>query len=270
MITCKSCPRGHGEMPLKKINKNITFRGVQIAFEKKSYVCPVCRLQASNVKQAGITQRAIADSYRKTTGLMTGSEIREIRKKHGLTQKALADKMGVGIASIKRWEGSIIQSRSMDKALCTVLFDQEHENKYTGNRKFSITRIKLVIKKLEYLLEQKLLLKRDKQLFAAKYLWYSDMMAYRDTGKSMTGATYSKLPLGPQMNNYKELIDLIKKADETMAESFTPEEKKILIKISEIFTDPQKVYAASQSEIIWKRRVLGEIIPYSDSWELMI
>lgn len=138
MIIIKTCPNGHGKMLLKKINKNIIFRGVEITFEKESYVCPVCGLEANTLKQAGITQRAIADSYRKAVGLLTGNEIQEMRKTLGLTQKALADKMTIGIASIKRWEGSIIQSESMDKILRMAFRNCDNQDSYPaiGNLQF--------------------------------------------------------------------------------------------------------------------------------------
>ena len=58
----------------------------------------------------------------------------------------------------------------------------------------------------------------DKLLYAAKYLWYADMIAFRETGQGMTGATYAALPHGPQLNNYTELIPLIREADENKAD----------------------------------------------------
>ena len=125
-------------MPIKRFNKNITFRCIEISFEKESYVCPVCGLEANTLKQAGITQRAIANSYRKAVGLLTGNEILEMRKNLDLTQKALADKMTIGIVSIKRWEGSIIQSQSMDKILRMTFTNSDNENNYPpiGNIQF--------------------------------------------------------------------------------------------------------------------------------------
>lgn len=33
-------------------------------------------------------------------------------------------------------------------------------------------------------------------LYAAKYLWYADMVAFRDLGRSITGASYAALPMG--------------------------------------------------------------------------
>ena len=58
----------------------------------------------------------MSDAYRSKVGLLSGSEIKQFRKKFNLTQESLAKKMTVGVASIKRWEGGIIQSKSMDNA----------------------------------------------------------------------------------------------------------------------------------------------------------
>ena len=53
----------------------------------------------------------------------------------------------------------------------------------------------------------------DRLLYAAKYLWYANMVAFRETGQGiMTGATYAALPYGPQLNNYADLVDLIREA----------------------------------------------------------
>lgn len=73
-----------------------------------------------------------------------------------------------------------------------------------------------------------LLRKTDKMLYAAKYFWYADILAFRDLGTSMTGAGYAALPLGPQLNNYRDLVEEIRKADETQAEPLTKEELQII------------------------------------------
>ncbi len=55
-----------------------------------------------------ILEKAISEAYRKAVNLLTGEEIVEKRKKLNLTQEALAKRMNVGIASIKRWEGGTV------------------------------------------------------------------------------------------------------------------------------------------------------------------
>lgn len=255
-------------MPLKTIDKSMTFREVDISYRATCFVCPKCSLELVSLEHAGEIQKIIADAYRKEVGLLTGEEIKEYRKKFGLTQEALANEMTVGIASIKRWEGGIIQSKAMDKALHNAFWDRKRKDDFTGCRDFSIPRVKLVLKHLEEKLKLKLLKKGDKFLYAAKYLWYSDMIAHRELNKSMTGATYAALPLGPQLNNYRDLIDEIKQSDENEAEHLTVEEMNILNRIAKTFPEEAMIFDASHREIIWKNKSTGQIIPYSESSEL--
>jgi len=262
------CPRGHKNMVVKKTEKSIPFRNTRVSLSVEQYVCPECGEEAGTVEQTATIQKSIADAYRKSVGLLTGKEIVEGRKRMKLTQEDMAKKMSVGIASIKRWEGSSIQSRSMDQALRMALRGQSVGDSCTGNRIISIPRIKLVLNEMETFLGRKLLKKNDKMLFAAKYLWYADMVAHRETGQSMTGATYAALPLGPQLNNYRDLIDDIIKVDASAAESLSSEEKKLLARLAMKFPREQMVYAAAHREPAWKNKPKGAIIPYTDSGEL--
>jgi putative zinc finger/helix-turn-helix YgiT family protein len=257
------CPKGHGELKEKELQKKTTFRGVEVALRTKALVCPVCGLEAGTVPSAGLIQRALADEYRKKTGLLSGNEIRTLRKARGLSQDLLAERMGVGVASVKRWETGMIQTRSMDQALRTHLCDT-----LSGNRELSIPRIKLVIRAIEPALGRRLLKKNDKMLYAAKYLWYADMLAFRTLGKSMTGAAYAALPYGPQLNNYRDLIEEIMSADETNAEPLSGEELRIIERIVKKFPREQMAYDAAHREKVWKDRATGTLIPYSAASEI--
>lgn len=262
------CPNGHGKMVIEKLDKSVNFRDVEIAFQTEHNVCPVCGIEAGTTNQTAATQREISDAYRKVVNLLTGKEIREGRKKLKLSQDALAKRMNVGIASIKRWEGGLIQTRAMDRALRLAFQGQIVGDNYTGNQTFSIPRIKLVMRQFESILGRKILKKRDKMLFAAKYLWYADMVAFRESGKSMTGSTYAALPYGPQLNNYRDLIDEIRSADESSAEPLTSEEKRFITRIARTFSQDQMIYDAAHRETIWEKKTPGAIIPYSDSANL--
>lgn len=262
------CPKGHGKMVVRKTAEKIDFRGVSIKCPVEQYICRVCGTKAGTAEQTDTIQKTIANVYRRAVNLLTGEEIVEKRKRLSLTQVGLAKRMNVGIASIKRWEGGTIQSKSMDHALRIALGGQSIGDSCTGNRTFSIPRIKLAVKEFESILGKHILKKNDKMLFAAKYLWYADMVAHRETGESMTGATYAKLPYGPQLNNYKDLIEDIMKADETKAEPLTPEEKRIITRIALKFPEERMAYDAAHKEKIWKKQPNGAIIPYTDSAEL--
>ena len=104
-----------------------------------------------------------------------------------------------------------------------------------GIATFSIPRIRLVLAAFETVLKKDLLIEGDRMLYSAKYLWYADMLSYRNSGRSMTGATYAALPLGPQLNNYKVLIKDIMNADVKAEEALTKEELTIISKIAAAF-----------------------------------
>jgi putative zinc finger/helix-turn-helix YgiT family protein len=263
-----NCPNGHGNMSIIKSDRTIKFRGKHITFPINHYICPVCGIEAGSIEQTAATQRAISDAFRKASGLLTGEEIREGRKRLGLTQETFAKKMNVGIASIKRWEGGLIQTKSMDKFLRTALRGSQPGDNYTGNRQFSIQRTKLVLRQFESALNRMLLKKNDKMLYASKYLWYADMVAFRELGEGMTGSTYAALPMGPQLDNYRDLIDEIKTANETDAEPLTPEEKKIVTRVAHAFPRNALVYSAAHKERIFTRKKTGDRLLYSDSSEL--
>lgn len=59
--------------------------------------------------------RKLADAYRRAHRLLTSEEIRSRRSSLRMTQKAFAIYLGVGEASIKRWELGAIQDESMDR-----------------------------------------------------------------------------------------------------------------------------------------------------------
>jgi putative zinc finger/helix-turn-helix YgiT family protein len=263
-----SCPNGHGKMKIIRTEEKMKFRGVGIHIPVEQYSCPVCGIKAGTIRQSSTIQKAISDAYRNAMNLITGKEIVEGRKKMNLSQEALAKRMSVGIASIKRWESGTIQSKSMDWALRMALRGETSGDVCMGNREFSMARIKLVLKQFEAVLAKKILKKSDKMLFAAKYLWYGDMIAYRELGESITGATYAALPYGPQLNNYRDLIDDIMKADESKAEPLSPEEKKIINRIAMRFPKERMVYDAAHREAIWKNQPNGATIPYSGSSQL--
>ena len=261
------CPKGHGPMDLRTSKKELTFKGVDINIETEAYLCLECGLEAGTLQSAGALQLTIADAYRTKQNLLTSTEIKEFRKSHNLTQAQLADSMNVGIASIKRWESGTVQSASMDRAL-RMQFQGLQAEDYCGNREISLPRIKLVIRQLEKLSGRKLLKKKDKFLHLAKYLWYADFVCFRQTGRGLTGASYAAITYGPQLNNYRDLVDPIRESDETQAEALTEIELKILKQVVEKFPEEQIVYAAAHREKVWQETQIGALISYTRSHEL--
>jgi putative zinc finger/helix-turn-helix YgiT family protein len=76
----------------------------------------------------------LSDALRQQAGLLTPSQIRQGRERHGLTQKGLAAALKISESTVSRWEtGAQIQQRSMD-LLLRAFFDLEALRRYCGIR----------------------------------------------------------------------------------------------------------------------------------------
>lgn len=259
------CPNNHGKMIRKEMRKKAVLRDIPVSVKVEEYLCEICGFEAGTPEQTTIIKRKLCDAYREKVGLLSGEQIRRLRSKLNLSQKALAESLGVGIASVKRWETGSIQNVSMDKSLRNILNAVKPGNDHSGNQLFSIPRVKKVILEFEKYLGKKLLIKNDKLLFTAKYLWYADMLSFRELGKSITGSSYAALPYGPQLNNYSDLIDEIIHANVSDAKALTNDELKIIQRIAIKFPNKYDVYRAAHNEMVWKQKAIGMPIPYTDS-----
>lgn len=86
----------------------VTVTGVQ---------CDRCGYQAILNSQSSDFTRAVSDAYRREHGLLVGDEIRDLRTRLGMNQVEFADYLGVGSASVKRWESGQIQDKAMDNLI---------------------------------------------------------------------------------------------------------------------------------------------------------
>jgi putative zinc finger/helix-turn-helix YgiT family protein len=81
-------------------------------------VCDSCGYKTIDNRQSGAFTKAVSDAYKTAHGLLTGSELRDRRADWlKMSQQAFADYLGVGLASIKRWESGQIQDRAMDELI---------------------------------------------------------------------------------------------------------------------------------------------------------
>lgn len=265
------CPNNHGKMELKRLTKEVQFRGRLVKYRPEHFVCRSCGLVADDLKLAASNQKALSDAYRRTIGLLSGEEIVEGRKKLGWNQEQLAKAASVGIASVKRWEGGLIQTKSMDAILRRALTGKETlRDTYTGNRgRVSLPRIKLVLGEFGKVLGRKILRSSNTGvLYAGKYLFYADMIAFREVGQSMTGSSYAAMPHGPQLDNYRELVESIQAADERDADPLTDQEKRIISRIAKAFPYDQAIYGAVHKEKVVKNKKPGEHIVYTEAERL--
>jgi putative zinc finger/helix-turn-helix YgiT family protein len=80
-------------------------------------VCSECGFSTISNKQSGRFTQAVSDAYRSAHGLLTGDDLRELRSGLDMSQLEFAEYIGVGVASVKRWECGQIQDKAMDQLI---------------------------------------------------------------------------------------------------------------------------------------------------------
>lgn len=99
------------------------FKGELLDVHTPALACSKCGWLTVDLDQAEELRRRTADAYRKKHGLLTSDAIKAIRKVLGKNQCEFADFLGVGEASVKRWETWLVQEKGNDE-LIRLKFDQ--------------------------------------------------------------------------------------------------------------------------------------------------
>lgn len=96
----------------------------EFVHDGRSYTVTVPSLRTYRCRNCGDVvldieaDEQITRTFRRQAGLLTPEEIRQNRKKLGLTQEELAERLCVAEATLSRWEnGWQIQQRSLDKLM---------------------------------------------------------------------------------------------------------------------------------------------------------
>ena len=114
-VFCDNCEKIYPCEPVNEYTLNI--RGDKITIPVRMYKCSNC----GDIFNADDFQEDIYDKayriYRDKHGMIQPEEIKKLRKKYHLTQQELSDILGIGIASINRYENGSLQEKSHDNLL---------------------------------------------------------------------------------------------------------------------------------------------------------
>ena len=80
-------------------------------------VCQNCGFATITNKQSGKFTQAVSDAYRRAHGLLTTADLQGLRKRYEMSQIEFAHYLGVGEASVKRWESGQVQDKAMDELI---------------------------------------------------------------------------------------------------------------------------------------------------------
>jgi HTH-type transcriptional regulator/antitoxin MqsA len=115
--TCPVC--GKGTLNKELVEERFEYKDQSISIPNYLvYKCDACKetiVDKGTLKSSG---KLLKNFKCKVDGLLTGDEIKEIRKKLNLTQEQMSEILGGGLKSFARYEsGQVCQSRAMDNLL---------------------------------------------------------------------------------------------------------------------------------------------------------
>ena len=111
------CPNCEKVSPLEIIRKveEFNIRGEMIVVEVEYYHCQECGEDFENSKTTIDPYTTAYREYRIKKGMLQPEEIRKLRNQRGLTQKEFSDLLGIGIATLNRYENGGLQSEAHDR-----------------------------------------------------------------------------------------------------------------------------------------------------------
>jgi len=117
---CDICDKDVEYIIVEKERTMIANNGKPFTFKCKETYCKHC---GNFVAPASVTDEnlfAMHEAHKKALGLLTGIEIKEIRKKLGFSQTKFAKLIGVGEKNIARYENGERQIKAIDDAIRRV------------------------------------------------------------------------------------------------------------------------------------------------------
>ncbi|MCX5993872.1 MAG: DUF4065 domain-containing protein [Chloroflexi bacterium] len=239
-ISCPTCDETK-MLKMIKSTKEISVRNDKITVEVEYYQCIACGEEFLVPQPENDPFVKAYRKYRQKHMLLQPEEIKAFRRKYKLTQGELADLLGLGGATLSRYETGKIQDESHDTLLRLVLNPENLQGLITASpgilseeKKLKILNVmkeseepridmleRFVIRNFsDYPADELSGFKRfdrDKFLNAILYfcsgdgesktklnklLFYADFQHFKEYTNSITGAQYARVPFGPAPNGY--------------------------------------------------------------------
>jgi len=113
---CAIC--GEGKLRVQSGVNPVEYKGVTAALENLFSVCNVCGSEQADADQLRHNKRRMIAFKKNVDGLLTGTEVRDIRERLGINQQQAALIFGGGPVAFSKYENDdVAQSDAMDKLL---------------------------------------------------------------------------------------------------------------------------------------------------------
>jgi putative zinc finger/helix-turn-helix YgiT family protein len=238
------CPNCEKESPLLIVRKAEDFnvRGEVISVEVEFYRCQECGEEFENSKTAIDPYEIAYREYRTRKGLLQPEDIREFRIKRSFTQKEFSDLLGIGIATLNRYENGALQSEAHDRVIKLVMEPRNFSSLISNSQGIlSDSKKQKIISQLAEETEVSWL-ENTKEVFGnynadlysgykkfdlskffeaikffcyqeriyktklMKLLFYADFGHFKKYSVSITGARYARLPYGPVPDQFEKWL----------------------------------------------------------------
>lgn len=131
---CPSCEEYTGAtLGVEKEVYNV--RGEPIEVEAEIAICQKCGEKIFDEERDSRNLEKVYTNYRKVHNLLSPDEIRAIREKYGLSQRALSRLLGWGEITIHRYENGAIQDNVHNSTLRLIQDPQNVQKLFQANRK---------------------------------------------------------------------------------------------------------------------------------------
>ncbi len=218
--------------------ETIAVKGEPNQVETAHYQCLECGTQFPD--PAFDPQAAALREYRARRGMLQPEQIRAFRAQYGLSQRELSGLLGLGGATLSRYENGALQDDAHDRLLCLArqpenllrivaedraALNAEKRTQLTARLGWDAERaglIRLIDRRGIYaepnpfngqrLLDLRILLNAVKSLCFRwdatrtrlnRLLFYADFKHYQIHGQGITGLGYARLPSGPVPDQYE-------------------------------------------------------------------
>uniref|UniRef100_UPI0040573591 type II TA system antitoxin MqsA family protein n=1 Tax=Acetatifactor sp. TaxID=1872090 RepID=UPI0040573591 len=116
IYNCPFCEEKHEIIKIQYQSKAIV-KDEEVEYSKQAYFCPQndAEFEPSDIADSNLT--AAREAYRIQQNYLTIADIKRIRSKYDLTQKEYARLLGVGDATIQRYETKAIQDNTYDNLM---------------------------------------------------------------------------------------------------------------------------------------------------------
>jgi len=260
-MNIKNCPKCNTENSIASITlpEEYEIRGETIQVEITLLQCKECGEEFYSPEDDPFD--AAYRRYRSLHNMVQPEDFKAFREHYSLTQRELSDLLGWGGATISRYENGALQDEAHDKtmrlamdpanlkklildnstsldpdkaegilkqlnqeikrlgeesALCD--FDDLGDyipNEYSGNQPLNI---KKLFNAIQFMCTKEGVVKTKLN----KLLFYADFIYFKESGVSITGAQYARLPFGPVLDNYEIFLGVM-----ALKKHVTIEERKI-------------------------------------------